>query len=741
MSRHRTIRNAKSYEYDDEDDPFGQSYEEQYGVSPGTMAHYTYSRSRGNVQFSSYMPSEDPLDENVDEEDEAYISNSVHAHDDSLSKYDDLGQCIESIRDVVGDNYPDDIVKQAAVKFKCDVERSIDYLLNSNFSKNNSFDTGISSPEPPKEHLGQGAATTFSIPMPQRADRQRRRNANSKIENVKTTKPVTIIKTSGNIQERTFEKVESSPRQNVKTGFITPQNTLTIKSTNNKSSPKLNHKNTTQPSTSRASFNENTSKGTLGVETSQQSKKVLLTPTRKKNNESAPNTPGKASKNTVNFQEEYVKRQKDNKQQLSMVVIGHVDAGKSTMMGHLLFQKGMVSKRLIHKYEQESKKIGKASFAYAWVLDETGEERSRGVTMDIAHNRFETDNHIITLMDAPGHRDFIPNMITGASQADVAILVIGASTGEFEAGFGVGGQTREHALLIRSLGVGQLAVAVNKLDTVDWDKKRFDDIVMKLKQFLKQAGFKDSDVTYVPVSGLQGENLVSVAKQPSLTVWYKGPSLLQVVDKFLPPQRPVDFAFRFCVSDVFRGQGSGISLSGKIESGGISPNTKVMVMPAGEKGLIKSIESNQEMEKLEFGLAGEHVTLVLNGVDIMKISIGSVVCSIDNPIRAVTRLQARIVVFNTEVPITRGFPVEMHYKAVSEPAIIRRLLSQLHKSTGEVIAKKPKFILKGQNALVEVETTRGVCLEEYSILKELGRFTLRYGGSTIAACVVTKLLS
>lgn len=253
--------------------------------------------------------------------------------------------------------------------------------------------------------------------------------------------------------------------------------------------------------------------------------------------------------NNRNAKELYEKERGNDKQQIHMVVIGHVDAGKSTLMGHLLYDMGCVSQRNMHKYEQESKKVGKHSFMYAWVLDETGEERERGITMDVGCSRFETDSkqviHLllfieiqikklkfqVVLLDAPGHKDFIPNMISGANQADVALLVVDATRGEFETGFEQGGQTREHALLVRSLGVNQLCVVVNKLDTVQWSKDRFDEIVQKLRIFLKQAGFKESDLNYIPCSGLTGENLVKPPTDPQLTEWYKGPTLLNIIGK------------------------------------------------------------------------------------------------------------------------------------------------------------------------------------------------------------------
>ncbi|XP_041483669.1 uncharacterized protein LOC121430469 isoform X1 [Lytechinus variegatus] len=438
---------------------------------------------------------------------------------------------------------------------------------------------------------------------------------------------------------------------------------------------------------------------------------------------------------SIDIAKELEKRQ-SGKELLNLVVIGHVDAGKSTLMGHLLYLLGQVNQRVMHKYETESRKQGKASFAYAWVLDETEEERGRGITMDVGLTRFETTHRLVTLLDAPGHKDFIPNMITGAAQADAAILVVDATRGEFETGFESGGQTREHALLVRSLGVRQLVVGVNKLDTVTWSEERFSEIVKKLGSFLKQAGFKESDVVYIPCSGLTGENLSEKAKEPALTSWYTGPCLLDHIDKLKPPKRSIEQSMRLCVSDVFKGMGSGVSVSGKIETGSLQIGEKIMVMPAGENGLIKVITVHDEDTR--WACAGDHTTIVVTGVDMMNITIGSVICSHHDPIRATTRFQARVVIFNIEVPLTKGFPVLVHYQSVSEPAVIKKLVSVLHKSTGEVVQKKPKCLTKQMNAIIEIETSRPVCLELYKDYKELGRFMLRYGGSTIAAGVVTE---
>ncbi|XP_072576545.1 HBS1-like protein isoform X1 [Vulpes vulpes] len=489
-------------------------------------------------------------------------------------------------------------------------------------------------------------------------------------------------------------------------------------------------------------------KGHLSEETSIASSDVLDTVSKSvlpshtiqtSEEQNSPSVPVKKSgklRQQIDVKAELEKRQ-GGKQLLNLVVIGHVDAGKSTLMGHMLYLLGNVNKRTMHKYEQESKKAGKASFAYAWVLDETGEERERGVTMDVGMTKFETTTKVITLMDAPGHKDFIPNMITGAAQADVAILVVDASRGEFEAGFETGGQTREHGLLVRSLGVTQLAVAVNKMDQVNWQQERFQEITGKLGHFLKQAGFKESDVAFIPTSGLSGENLITRSQSGELTKWYKGLCLLEQIDSFKPPQRSIDKPFRLCVSDVFKDQGSGFCVTGKIEAGYIQTGDRLLAMPPNETCTAKGITLHDE--PVDWAAAGDHVSLTLVGMDIIKINVGCIFCGPKEPIKSCTRFRARILIFNIEIPITKGFPVLLHYQTVSEPAVIKRLISVLNKSTGEVTKKKPKLLTKGQNALVELQTQRPVALELYKDFKELGRFMLRYSGSTIAAGVVTEI--
>ncbi|KAJ8981286.1 hypothetical protein NQ317_004022 [Molorchus minor] len=448
----------------------------------------------------------------------------------------------------------------------------------------------------------------------------------------------------------------------------------------------------------------------------------------------------KAKAKDVKFdpQQLYKKERGEEKEHLYMIVIGHVDAGKSTLMGHLLYELGQVNQRTMHKYEQESRKLGKQSFMYAWVLDETGEERNRGITMDVGRFQFSTKTKSVTLLDAPGHKDFIPNMISGAGQADVALLVVDATRGEFETGFDFGGQTREHALLVRSLGVTQLAVPINKLDTVSWSKERFDEIVKKLKGFLKQAGFKESDVTFVPCSGLSGQNLTSKPTENELVAWYDGPCLLEVIDNFRSPERPVSKPFRLSINDIFKGTGAAFCVSGRVETGTLSVGDKVLLCPNRESAIVKSLAIEDVSKTIVF--AGDQATVTLSGIEMQNVSVGNILCDPQYPVSVASKFQARIVVFNVTVPITKGFPVVLHHQSLVEPAVVRKLISQLNKSTGEVLKKHPRFLGNNTSAIVEIQVSRPIALELYSECKELGRVMLRVGGVTIAAGLITKII-
>ncbi|XP_036103960.1 HBS1-like protein isoform X2 [Molossus molossus] len=681
MARHRNVR---GYNYDEDfeyDDLYGQSVEDDYCISPSTAAQFIYSRRDKPVESV----------EEYDYEDMKESSNSLL--NNQLSEFDQarLNSCLDHMREVLGDGVPRDVLVEAVLKNKFDVQKALSMVLEQDKMQN-------------LKVRSEGATSTGKIAKG-KLDSQ---SSRSECEIVPKVAKMTV---SGKKQTMGFEVPRVTAEENGHS-FHTPQ----------RGHP------SEDASIAPADVLETISKPALPSHT------VLAS-----EEQSSTQTPVKKSsklRQQIDVKAELEKRQ-GGKQLLNLVVIGHVDAGKSTLMGHMLYLLGNVNKRTMHKYEQESKKAGKASFAYAWVLDETGEERERGVTMDVGMTKFETTTKVITLMDAPGHKDFIPNMITGAAQADVAVLVVDASRGEFEAGFETGGQTREHGLLVRSLGVTQLAVAVNKMDQVNWQQERFQEITGKLGHFLKQAGFKESDVAFIPTSGLSGENLITRSQSSELTKWYKGLCLLEQIDSFKPPQRCVDKPFRLCVSDVFKDQGSGFCVTGKIEAGYIQTGDRLLAMPPNETCTAKGITLHDE--PVDWAAAGDHVSLTLVGMDIIKINVGCIFCGPKEPIKACTRFRARILIFNIEIPITKGFPVLLHYQTVSEPAVIKRLISILNKSTGEVTKKKPKLLTKGQNALVELQTQRPVALELYKDFKELGRFMLRYSGSTVAAGVVTEI--
>ncbi|XP_045158816.2 HBS1-like protein isoform X2 [Mercenaria mercenaria] len=750
MSRHRNVRSMNyEDEYYDEDDVYGHSIEDNYCISPGTAAQFTYNRER-NVALSNFMDEQGGIPEEDESEDtdegtpRTQHRSSLDYTRPKLTDVDEakLNSVLEEVRNVLGEAVPEGVMVDTIMRHNFSVEGSLNELLNSQEApkpqrepRKDRRNRSQGSSKNPQRAFGTAPTVILKEPPITR---------NSETDSVKTTN----IATANNVNQTA--KISSEPvPNNLKNNdqSVNSKNTANkIQSVTSEQKPKIDEslkrskdseKSATADSSKSTVSAEKTVKDALNVEKSEESKDQTSTPKKERYIPPLPKSASKQKFEKYDLKEEYKKRE-GGKDMLNMVVIGHVDAGKSTLMGHLLYQLGNVNQRAMHKYEQESKKLGKSSFAYAWVLDETEEERVRGVTMDIAQTKFETPQKIITLLDAPGHKDFIPNMITGTAQADVAVLVVNATKGEFETGFESGGQTREHALLARSLGVSQIIVAVNKMDTVGWDPARYDDVVRKLGQFLKQAGFKEADTSFIPVSGLGGENLARPVKEPKLAAWYKGSNLMEQIDKFKPVARPVEKPLRITVSDVFKGMGSGYTVTGKVVSGSVQIGDRVTVMPAAEYAIIKGIGINDEA--VNYAFAGDSVSVVITGIDMTHVSVGSVLCDSVSPVTCATRIQARVVLFNLEIPITRGFTVIFHYQTMSEPAIVKKLVSQLNKSTGEVIKNKPKCLTKNSSAVIELEYERPVCLELYKDNKELGRFMLRSSGHTIAAGLVEGVL-
>lgn len=402
-----------------------------------------------------------------------------------------------------------------------------------------------------------------------------------------------------------------------------------------------------------------------------------------------------------------------------------------------------VSQKEMHKNEKQSKEQGKGSFAYAWVLDEGSEERARGVTMTVAVAHFETPQKRIILLDAPGHKDFVPNMISGASQADAAILVVDATPGGFEAGMegqgGQGGQTKEHAQLARSLGVEQLIVAVNKMDAIGYDQERFAEIQAGLAPFLRQCGFKDSAVRWLPVSGLAGENLTETPKAAEFAAWYKGPHLLAAVDSFQAPVRLVAKPLRFVVAEVFKTRTLGsAAIGGKLEGGALKQGSKVLVMPAGEVATVKGVERNGEAAT--GAAAGDSVDVGLTGIEPNVLFAGSVLCHPDYPVPTATKVEVRLLTLNIVMPLLRGASLVLHAHSAKQPVRISELVSLLDPKSGQVAKAKPRVVTKNQSAVVELVAERSICLEAYTDYRALGRIALRDSGKTVAVGIVTKIL-
>jgi elongation factor 1 alpha-like protein len=390
-------------------------------------------------------------------------------------------------------------------------------------------------------------------------------------------------------------------------------------------------------------------------------------------------------------------------------------------MGRLLYDLKVVDQRTIERYRSEAEKMGKSSFALAWVLDQGTEERARGVTIDIATNKFSTSKTNFTILDAPGHRDFIPNMIAGASQADFAVLVIDASTGSFESG--LKGQTKEHALLVRSMGVQRIIIAVNKLDTVSWSEDRFTEISQQISAFLTAAGFLSKNITFIPCSGLHGDNIVRKSTEPKLNTWCKGPTIIEELENSEPITRALTKPLRLTISDIFRGGVQNpLSVSGRIESGSLQTGDALLAQPATQKCFVKSLEIANEAA--DWAVAGQNVTLHISDIDPMHLKIGDVLCSPSSPIQNVKEFTAKVLAFEFLTPMQ----VDVHRGRLHTPGRIREIVAILDKGTGAVVGKKkPRVVKPGAISRVIVELESAVPLEAP------GRVVLRAGGETVGA--------
>jgi elongation factor 1-alpha len=427
---------------------------------------------------------------------------------------------------------------------------------------------------------------------------------------------------------------------------------------------------------------------------------------------------------------------KPEKPHLNVVIIGHVDHGKSTTMGHFLYLTGAIDERTIKAYEEEAKKLGKETFKYAWVLDNLKEERERGLTIDLRFLKFETPKFFFTIIDAPGHRDFVKNMITGASQADAAILFVSAKKGEFEAGIGPGGQTREHAFLAFTLGVKQLIVCVNKMDdpSVNWSQERYNEVKNEVSRMLRLVGYNVAKIPFVPTSGWTGDNLV---KQSPNMPWYKGPTLYEALDMFEVPPKPIDKPLRIPVQDVYSITGVGTVPVGRVETGVLKEGDRIIIMPSGIIGEVKSIETHHT--RIPRAEPGDNIGFNVRGVAKTDIRRGDVVGPPENPPTVAKEFIGQIIVIYHPTAIAAGYTPVLHVHTAQVACRFAELLKKIDPRTGQTIEEKPSFLKTGDSALVKFEPLRPVCLEVYTEFPELGRFAVRDMGTTIAAGVVKEI--
>jgi len=412
------------------------------------------------------------------------------------------------------------------------------------------------------------------------------------------------------------------------------------------------------------------------------------------------------------------------KEHINVAIIGHVDHGKSTLIGRMLYEAGLIPERIIEEYRKEAEQKGKATFEFAWVMDKLKEERERGLTIDIAHRKIETNKYMITIVDCPGHRDFIKNMITGASQADAAILVVDVAEGIMP-------QTKEHAILARTLGINQMIVVLNKMDKVNYDQKKYEEIKNQLTKLLKGLGYKVEEIPFIPASAYYGDN---VYKRSDKTQWYNGPTVFEAFDMLKAPEKLVDKPLRIPIQDVYSIKGVGTVPVGRVESGVLKVGDKVIFEPPGIVGEVKSIEMHHE--PLKEAYPGDNIGFNVRGVSRKDLRRGDVAGHPDSPPTVAKDFTAQIIVLQHPTAITVGYTPVVHAHTAQVACRFIELVKKIDPRTGQVKEENPQYLKTGDSAIVKLEPTRPMVIERVKDIPPLGRFAVRDMGMTIAAGMV-----
>ncbi|MBN2567495.1 translation elongation factor EF-1 subunit alpha [Candidatus Woesearchaeota archaeon] len=421
-----------------------------------------------------------------------------------------------------------------------------------------------------------------------------------------------------------------------------------------------------------------------------------------------------------------------DKTHINLVFVGHVDHGKSTTVGRLLFDSGNIDEQQMRKLKEKAEELGKGGFEFAFVMDNLKEERERGVTIDLAHKRFDTPKYYLTIIDAPGHRDFIKNMITGASQADAGVLVVAANDG-------VMAQTKEHVFLSRTLGVNQLIVAINKMDMKDYSQAVFDKIKSDVSTLLKTVGYNPAEIQFVPLASLPGDN---VFKKTQKMAWYAGPTLYEAIDNLKEPEKPTQLPLRLPIQDVYNITGIGVVPVGRVETGVVKIGDKVIAMPGregkGVPGEVKSIEMHHE--QMQSAEPGDNIGFNVRGFGKKDIARGDVIGPADNPPTVATEFTAQIVVLNHPSVMTVGYTPVFHIHTAQVACQITAIKKKLNPATGEVLQENPDFIKNGDAAIVTIKPIQPLVIEKQKDIPQMSRFAIRDSGQTVAAGMCTDLV-